>query len=129
MARKKSKFKLVNELSIAIIGGPFMGMMGGLLLSLFIGKDGLPAGIIIGIIFSIVYSCEVIRLSKRFRINDNHKYTIKDVKDYFGTPLEIIKDEDETYYRFADKMIFVKRGHIFTTDKAGNVIKYEVEDL
>lgn len=92
---------------------------------------GTDNGILAGIVFigigAIIYIKELLKLSKNFKISEKNKYNIDKVKEYFGTPTTVTADEQNTYYRFEDKVFFVKRGHFFTTDKNGNVTKYETE--
>ena len=49
------------------------------------------------------------------------------VKDYFGAPINIIEDKDNSYYTFHEEILgMFAKTHTFTTDKAGKVIRHEV---
>lgn len=75
-----------------------------------------------------------IDIAKKFTVKEGNKFTIEDVKKEFGTPTNVIKDGDLSYYTFEEQAnsdgLFGKvfqTIHTFTADKKGVVIKHEMD--
>lgn len=75
-----------------------------------------------------------IDIAKKFTVKEGNKFTIEDVKKEFGTPTNVIKDGDLSYYTFEEQAnsdgLFGKVFqiiHTFTADKKGVVIKHEMD--
>lgn len=100
--------------------------------TVFMGEHGnLGLWVVLGLLIfggvGVAYAFKLRKFDKEFGIRPDNKYNIDKIKDYYGAPVDIIKDDNNSYYTFREEIfgMFAKT-HTFTTDKSGNVIKHEV---
>lgn len=129
------EFTLQDEIfntTAALIGfGVLFGFVVNVV-TVFMGQPGnLGLWTVIGMIVfggvAIAYALKLYKFDKKFGVRAGNEYNINKIKDYYGAPINIIEDKDNSYYTFREEIfgMFAKI-HTFTTDKSGIVKKHEV---
>jgi len=143
MAKKEkmNEFKLGDIIGETIIVLPLFGGIFGMLidyigsLRLFGGHESnemmaIAIGAVFGLGCAIWYSVKLYKFGKQFRIAPDNQYSIETVKEYFGNPDKVEKDENNNdNYIFEEIFLGIfSRTHKFIVNNKKMVIKHLVGD-
>lgn len=142
MAQNKSgklhEFSLEGEAMMSIAGLTVFGLVAGYIMEIVSritgsasDMQGLTIGCaVLGFGAGVWYTFKQYKFQKEFGIRSDNQYKIDKVIEHFGTPSDIIKDENCSYYHFTEEVVgLFSREHVFTVDKKGVVIKHELSDI
>lgn len=131
---KRVDYKLSEALALPI-GSILLGcVIVYLLFAIVVAPEAGVIGVFAWLILGGIMIKKKVDIAKKFTIKEGNKFTIEDVKKEFGTPTNVIKDGDLSYYTFEEHAtssgLFGKSFqtiHTFTADKKGIVIKHEMD--
>ena len=123
--------EIFNSMAIFLV----CGMIFGFLLNIMMVLMGNPGNMTLWIIICMIifggigigYAFKLRKFNKEFGIRKDNDYSIDKIKDYFGSPVNILEDKDCSYYTFHEEFMGIfARTHTFTTKKKRVVIKHEL---
>ncbi|MBQ4070762.1 MAG: hypothetical protein IJD52_05365 [Alphaproteobacteria bacterium] len=133
LGKKRVDYKLSEAIAPCIIYGIGAAVILFFIVALMFDSAMAWIAVIAWCVFDFVMIKQKAEIAKRFTVKPDNKFTIKDVKEYFGTPINVIQDSENSYYTFEEQafksglLAIFQTIHTFTTDKNGVVIKHEMD--